>query len=149
MAGGELSYSMALKGDLPPRLAWTNSRGAPVFSQIITVGLSVILVLANASRSTAGLFTFIVLVSTVAVLVLYVVAALGAAVEDRSPGMRALVVAGILFSAYAFYGSGLEASLWGLGLALAGLPVRAISRWLGGSSRVVAAIPVAPPESSV
>jgi APA family basic amino acid/polyamine antiporter len=148
MAGGELCYSMALKGDVPQALARTNRHGAPALSQAVTVALSVILVMSNASRSTAGLFTFILLVSTVAVLVLYTVAALAAAVRERSPSMTTMVLAGVLFCAYAFYGSGLEASLWGLGLALAGLPVRAMARWLSGSSRVAEAIPAAPPGSS-
>jgi basic amino acid/polyamine antiporter, APA family len=148
MAGGELGYSMALKGDLPKALAWTNSRGAPVLAQVLSAGLATVLVLSNASRSTAGLFTFIILVSTVAVLILYVVAALATGVRERAAGTRALVVAGIIFSAYAFYGSGLEASLWGFGLAASGLPVRAMSRWLNGSSLPAEAIPIVPPGSS-
>jgi hypothetical protein len=43
-------------------------------------------------------------------------------------------------------GAGLEATLWGFGLAIAGLPVRFISRWLNGSSRAAVASPTAPPE---
>jgi len=37
-----------------------------------------------------------------------------------------------------FVGAGWEATLWGLGLALAGLPVRAISRWLNRNGRATA-----------
>jgi basic amino acid/polyamine antiporter, APA family len=148
MAGGELCYSMALRGDLPRGLARTNAKGTPVLGQIVSAGLAILLVLANSSRTTAGLFTFIILVSTVAVLVLYVVAGLATGVRERSTGVRALVVAGIVFAAFAFYGSGLEASLWGLGLAMSAFPVRAISRLLNGSSPVAAVIPIAPPESA-
>jgi len=148
MAAGELCYSMALRGDLPSGLAWTNSRGAPVVAQVISAGLAILLVLSNASRSTAGLYVFLILFSTVAVLILYVVAALATGVRETSPGIRALVFAGIVVAAYAFYGSGLEASLWGLGLAATALPVRLITRWRAGSNRLAAASPAAPQESS-
>jgi APA family basic amino acid/polyamine antiporter len=146
MAAGELCYSMSLKGDLPPALAWTNRRGAPVIAQLVSSALAILLVLSNTSRSTAALFTFIILVSTVVVLILYVVGGLAIAVKERAPGTRAMVLAGVLFSAYVLYGSGLEACLWGLGLAVSALPVRAISRWLSGSSPPVAASPVVLPE---
>jgi APA family basic amino acid/polyamine antiporter len=147
MAGGELCYSMALKRDLPKALGWTNRNGAPLWGQVISAGLAILLVLSNSSRSTAGLFTFVLLVSTVAVLILYVVAALATWVREPTPGIRVVVFVGITFGAFAFYGSGLEASLWGIGLAASALPVRAISRWLNGSSRAVAANPAALPES--
>ena len=38
--------------------------------------------------------------------------------------------------------------MWGVVLALAGLPVRFISRWLNRSSRAAAASPAAPRESA-
>jgi basic amino acid/polyamine antiporter, APA family len=148
MAGGELCYSMALKGDLPEGLARTNRHDAPVISQLGTAGLATILVLSNSSRSTAGLFTFIILVSTVAVLILYVVAAAAIWVRERAHGTRLMALLGIVFGAFAFYGSGLEACLWGLGLSASALPVRAFTRWLSGSIRPAVAIPAAPPESS-
>jgi basic amino acid/polyamine antiporter, APA family len=119
-----------LKGELPKALSSTNSAGAPIVGQIVTVALAIVLVLSNASRSTAGLYVFIILVSTVAVLVLYLVAAVAIWVREPTPGMRAMVAAGLLFGLFAFYGSGPEASLWGLGLAASALPVRAVSRWL-------------------
>jgi len=146
MAAGELCYSMSLRGDLPKTLARSNKWGAPVLCQIVSAALAIILVLANSGRSTAGLFTFIILVSTVAVLILYVVAGLAAVVRERAAGTSVMVSAGIAFSAYAFYGAGLEAALWGLGLAISGLPVRAISRWLNGSSRAAVASPAVLPE---
>ncbi|HSR00377.1 MAG TPA: amino acid permease, partial [Sphingomicrobium sp.] len=68
MAGGELCYSMALKGDLPRSLARTNRSGAPALGQIVSAALAIALVLSNVSRTTAGLYVFIILVSTVAVL---------------------------------------------------------------------------------
>jgi len=139
MQGGELCYSMALRGDVPKTLTWVNSRGAPVLSQLVSSGLAIILVLSNANRSTAGLYTLVILVAEVAVLILYIVAALAAWVRERTLGTRALVLASIIFCAFAFYGSGLEASLWGLGLATSALPVRAISRRLSRSGSALTA----------
>jgi basic amino acid/polyamine antiporter, APA family len=146
MAAGELCYSMALKGDLPAALSWTNRRGAPVVAQLVSSGLAILLVLSNTNRSTAALFTFIILVSTVVVLILYVVGGLAIAIRERAFGTRAMVFAGVLFSAYVLYGSGLEACLWGLGLAASALPMRAISRWLSGSSPAVVVSPAVLPE---
>jgi basic amino acid/polyamine antiporter, APA family len=147
MAAGELCFSLAQRRDLPVALARTNACGAPMTAQLISAMLSILLVLANSSRTTAGLFTFIILLSTVAVLILYVVAALATGIRERSKGVRALVVGGTLFAAFAFYGSGLEASLWGLGLACFALPVRIISRLLNGSSPEAVAYRASPPES--
>jgi APA family basic amino acid/polyamine antiporter len=59
-----------------------------------------------------------------------------------------IAVIALLYSLAMFIGAGWEATLWGFGLALAGLPVRAISRWLNGSSPAAAASPAAPPGSS-
>lgn len=146
MAGGELCYSMASKGELPKALSSTNSAGAPVVGQIVTVALAIVLVLSNASRSTAGLYVFIILVSTVAVLVLYLVSAAAIWVREPTPGIRAMVAAGLVFGLFAFYGSGLEASLWGLGLAASALPMRAISRWLNQRGISALATETAPAE---
>ena len=144
MVAGELCYSMALRGDVTRTLARTNRKGAPANGQIFSAGLGIVLVLSNASRSTAGLFTFIILVSTVATLILYVVAALAVAVRERNAGIRAMACAGIIFGIFAFFGSGLEASLWGLALTASALPVRAISRWRAGFSLAEAG-PAGPP----
>ena len=57
-----------------------------------------------------------------------------------------IAIIAVLYSIAMFVGAGLEATLWGFGLALAGLPIRAISRWLNGSSRAAAESPAAPRE---
>jgi APA family basic amino acid/polyamine antiporter len=91
---------------------------------------------------------FITLVSTVAALVLYSVCA-AAALKLKVTGKATIIaLVAILYSIAMFVGAGLEATLWGFGLALAGLPVRAISRWLNGSSRRAAASSAAPPGSA-
>jgi APA family basic amino acid/polyamine antiporter len=146
MVAGELSYSMALRGDLPAALAKTRGINTPVVSQAVAAGLAILLVLLNSSRTTAGLFTFVILLSTVSVLVVYLIGALAALKRRPGFGASAVVVAGILFIAFAFYGAGVEANLWGLVLLAIGVALRAVVRRIGRSTRPAAANPAAPAE---
>lgn len=148
LVAGELAYSMALRRDLTPFLARTRGAATPVAAQILAAGLAVLLVLLNSSRATASLFTFVILLSTVATLVLYVVGALAALKGRPSTPATAAIVIGLLFALFAFYGSGREANLWGLVLLAIGLAVRTVMRWLNsrGSSPESALAPDAPRE---
>jgi basic amino acid/polyamine antiporter, APA family len=142
----EISRTIAGARDLPPVFRRTNKVGAPAGAILIAAGIAALLVLASSSKNFVALYVFITLVSTVAALVLYVVCA-AAALKLGVIGKWAIIgVIGVVYSITMFIGAGLEATLWGFGLALAGLPVRAISRWLNGSSRRVAGSPAAPQE---
>jgi APA family basic amino acid/polyamine antiporter len=142
----EISRTLAQARDLPAVFRKTNSVGAPSGAVLICAAIAALLVLASSSKNFVALYVFITLVSTVAALVLYAVCA-GAALKLRVAGSHAVVaLIALLYAIAMFIGAGWEATLWGLGLALAGLPVRAISRWLNGSSRAAAASPAAPPE---
>jgi APA family basic amino acid/polyamine antiporter len=144
----EISRTLAVAGDLPRVFRKTNSVGAPAGAVLICAGIAALLVLASSSKNFVALYVFITLVSTVAALVLYAVCA-AAALKLRVTGHWPIVaVIALLYSLAMFIGAGWEATLWGFGLALAGLPVRAISRWLNGSNPAVAASPAAPPGSS-
>ena len=150
---GELGYSMALRGDLPAVMARTRGANTPVVSQSVAAGLTVLLLLANGGRGTAALYTFVVLLSTAGVIVLYVVGVLAAFKSTPTIGGRAIILVALLFSVFALYGTGLEADLWCLVLLLVGLAVRAVvrhlsSRSLNGSSPPLEASPTALPESS-
>ena len=140
---GELGYSMALRGDLPPVMAKTRGINTPVVSQVIGTGLSILLLLANSSRATANLFTFIILLSTATVVVVYLTAALAAWKLSPGAGSRAVVAVSILFIAFATYGIGLEANLWCLVLLAVGLVIRAVMRRL--SSRAASPEPALAP----
>ena len=116
----EISRTIAGARDLPPVFGKTNRVGAPAGAVWIVAGI--------------------------AALVLYVVCA-AAALKLKVVGKWTIIgVIGVLYSIAMFIGAGLEATLWGFGLALAGLPVRAISRRLNGSNQLAAANPAAPPE---
>ena len=148
MVAGELSYSMALRGDLPPALARTSGPDTPIISQMVGSGLAILLVLLNASKTTAGLFTFVILLSTVGALIIYLTGSL-AALRKRPPvAAAAVILGGIVFSLFAFYGAGLEANLWGLVLVAAGFAIRWLSRRLsfGGSSQPPERAPAEPRE---
>ncbi|HEX5183933.1 MAG TPA: amino acid permease [Allosphingosinicella sp.] len=125
LGSGELGYSMGLRRDLPAFMAFTRGAGTPVGAQIAGSVLAVLLILANASRATNGLFAFIILLSTSAILVVYLAGAVAAWRISRSLASRALLVIALLFILFAFYGSGAEADLWCLALLAFGLALRA------------------------
>jgi len=142
----EVARTIADARDLPPIFRKTNKVGAPAGALLISAAIAALLVLASSSKNFVALYVFITLVSTVAALVLYAACA-AAALKLKVVGKGTIIgLVAILYSLAMFVGAGLEATLWGFGLALAGLPVRFISRWLYGSSRLQAAPPAELPE---
>lgn len=141
---GELGYAMALRGDLPVIMAKTRGINTPVVSQVVGTGLSILLLLANSSRATANLFTFIILLSTATVVVVYLTASLAAWKLSPTIASRFVVAIGILFIAFATYGIGLEADLWCVVLLGVGLAIRAVMHRLNSraATRAAAAAPV-------
>ena len=125
---GELGYSMALRGDLPAIMARTRGVNTPVVSQLVGAGLTLLLLLANSSRATANLYTFIILLSTAAIIVLYFVGALAAWKLSPSMGARSIIIVALLFVAFAAYGTGPEAVSWCLVLLGIGFAIRAVMR---------------------
>lgn len=123
---GELGYAMALRGDLPAVMAKTRGNNTPIVAQVFGSALTILLLLANSSRATANLFTFIILLSTAAVVVVYFTSALAAWKFSPKLAARAAIAAGILFLAFATYGIGLEAGLWCLALLAIGIAIRAV-----------------------
>ena len=148
LATGELGYAMALRGDLPAAMARTRGANTPIVSQLVASGLTILLLLANTSRSTANLYTFIVLLSAAGGIVLYFVSSLAAWKSSRSIRARAIIVVALFFAAFAAYGTGLEASMWCLVLLAVGLAIRTVMRRLNSraSSLVPEAVPAAPRE---
>jgi basic amino acid/polyamine antiporter, APA family len=141
LATGELGYSMALRGDLPRIMARTRGVNTPVVSQVVSCVLSILLLVANNSKAGAELYTFIILLSTAAIIIVYLTAALGAWKNSPKPTQRLVIALSLLFIVFATYGLGLETSLWCLVLLAAGLAIRAVMHRLNsrdGSSPVVA-----------
>ena len=126
LVSGELGYSMALRRELPTAMIVTRADKTPVVAQLVASALSMLLILANANQATAGLFSFLILLTTASVLVVYLAGAVAAWRLSPSPLARAALAGAFLFIAFAFYGAGLEADLWCLALLSIGLVVRAM-----------------------
>jgi basic amino acid/polyamine antiporter, APA family len=139
---GELPSAMAKRGEFPRIFARESARQTPGFALCFGSALVTALILANFQKSMVSIFTFMILLSTTACLVLYAVCSLallrlqwkgqlGAARRGTLP----LAVVGILATAYSLWaivGAGTEAVLWGAGLLILGLP---LYFWFKRSSR--------------
>ena len=68
-------------------------------------------------------------VTTSTAIILYIVGSASALILERqgtikvSAGFAAATIIGFAYSCWAFYGAGLEASLWSLAMTAAGLPI--------------------------
>ena len=130
---GELPRAMAIRGEFPRIFARESARNTPGFGLCFGSALASLLILANYQKSMVNVFTFMILLSTTACLVLYALCSaallrlqwtqkLG---EPRS-GSVPLAIVGILATAYSLWaivGAGAEAVLWGAALLLAGVPM--------------------------
>lgn len=151
---GELPLSMVRSGLLPRWFGAENSREAPYRIHILSSALATILILLNYSRGLADLFQFMALVTTSVTIIFYVAGALAAlklAATGRIETSRAFVavaLAGLVYSLWALYGAGIEASLWSVGMTLIGWPLYLLMRAVNRSSRARAASPAPPPESA-
>lgn len=142
---GELAYAMGLRGDLPKLVAKTRRGHVPYVAHIIGGIVTAALILSNSSKGSAGLFVFVSLLSASAVLFVYAVGALAAWKDDKRLTTRLVIAVALLFVAFAYYGSGLEADLWSLVLLAIGLAVRFIMHRLNSSAATPpAGAPAAP-----
>ncbi|WP_454717705.1 amino acid permease [Caulobacter segnis] len=127
---GEMPYAMARDGVFPAWLAKAGKRGTPVRAHVLSSALLTALVLMNYAKSMADLFTFIALLATSASLFTYLFSALAALRLQQQKRMTAtmplsvLAILAALYSIWTLYGAGAQATLWGLVLLIAGLPVR-------------------------
>jgi APA family basic amino acid/polyamine antiporter len=131
---GEMPWAMANDGVLPRWLAGRSKRGTPVRAYVVTSGLISAVLLLNAARSATDLFKFLILLATTASLVAYLVCSLAAIAlpaRRRMASDALLLTAALLgaaYSAWAVWGAGAEANLWGLGLMASGIPVFLVTR---------------------
>jgi APA family basic amino acid/polyamine antiporter len=135
LIAAESARTMAHAKDLPPVFRRTNKIGAPVGALLICGGAAALLVLASSSKNFVSVYVLITLVSTLLSLVLYIVCA-AAALRLRVAGKWTIIAAiAVLYSIAMFVGAGSEALLWSIALGIAGLPIRALSRWLNRENR--------------
>jgi APA family basic amino acid/polyamine antiporter len=140
LCSGEVPLAMARAGIFPAWLGRTTDIGTPIPAQVLSSMVTTLLIVSNFSGSLAAVFTFVILVSTVSSLFLYVASAV-AALKLRIGSVFALL--GIAFAGFAFWGAGWKASLWGLALLAAGLPIYWLMR--RASSRAATPAPAGGP----
>jgi APA family basic amino acid/polyamine antiporter len=130
LSGAQVMRSLADQCDLPPAFARTGPTGAPYASLITGAVVAIALLMMSAAPGFVSVYAFVALVSAVATLVLY--AMCSAAVlklKMSGPGLGTLVaVVALAYSIAMFCGAGWEATKWGFALAIAGLPIRWVSR---------------------
>jgi APA family basic amino acid/polyamine antiporter len=123
---GQLPLAVARDGLFPKAFMRVSGSGTPVTGMVIAGTLASLLIASNYTRGLVDLFTFIILLATLATLIPYTFCALAAfrvGNATLSSGMR--VIAGLAFSysLWAIGGAGAETVYWGFLLLMAGLPV--------------------------
>ena len=113
--------------------------------------VSALVLLANNNGATASLYTFVILLGTASVVIVYFAGTASAWKHSPGIGRRLVLAFAFLFLAFAVYGMGLEPVLWSLVLLAIGLVIRWVMQRLNaraGSSPVEELAPAAPPGSS-
>ena len=107
----------------PRPFARLDRNGTPAFGIIVGSVLATVLVIASYSRSLVELFTFILLISTSAILLPYAASSAAWLHSGGKNGGRVVACLALVYSIYALTGAGAEALGWGAVLLLAGVPV--------------------------
>ena len=100
-----------------------DKNGTPAFGIIVGSVLATVLVIASYSRSLVELFTFILLISTSAILLPYAASSAAWLHSGGKNGGRVIAALALVYSLFALSGAGTEALAWGVVLLLAGVPV--------------------------
>jgi basic amino acid/polyamine antiporter, APA family len=130
---GEMPRVLAKEKIFPELFAHESRYQTPDYSLFITSALVTIVMLTNYSGSMVKVFTFIILVSTSAYLVMYLFCSLAAFklawrgdLGVHGPKMMwllAVAMLAALYSAWTLWGAGAEAFWWGVGLFALGVPL--------------------------
>jgi len=127
---GELPLALARHNLFPRWFAVQNRFETPWRIHLLSSALATLLVLTNYSRGLAGLFQFMLLVTTSVTIIFYIAGALaGLKLVRAGASFAPIAVAGLLYSLWAFYGAGIEASLWSLAMTATGAPLYVLMRW--------------------
>ncbi|MCE2935706.1 MAG: amino acid permease [Cyclobacteriaceae bacterium] len=135
---GQIPAAAAADRLFPSSFGKLNKRGAPVLSLVVSSTLISLLLFMNFSRNLADTYRFIILISTMTVLVAFLfssVSYLVLAVRSgdtrwNQPWKFLIAIIAFVYSLWAVAGSGQEAVYWGFLLLIAGVPLYGISRIL-------------------
>ncbi|NNE40334.1 MAG: amino acid permease [Marinicaulis sp.] len=123
--GGQMPMSVARDGLAPKFFAKKNAGAAPAAALIMTSVLATLLLFLNYSDGLVSAFTFLISISTLAVLAPYAITALAALSQRKGKGAAwtILAIVALVYSLVAIAGGGPGTLLWGAGLIAAGIPV--------------------------
>lgn len=135
LIAGQFPEAVARDGLFPHFLGSDSAHGTPVAALLVAAVIGSVIVLANYSRGMVGMFTFIILLTTLGNVIAYLFSAMadvvlalrsGGPVPLRHP---LLACAAFGFSLWAVIGAGPAAAYWNLILLLLGLPLYAWQSW--------------------
>lgn len=122
---GQMPMALAMEGFAPKIFMCRSRKNAPYISLILGSSLASVLLLLNYSKGLIGMFTYLAMMATFAVLVPLLVSA-AAELKYSIDHAKSWAIIAIFAAAYSFFaiiGSGWNVLLWGGVLMLAGLPV--------------------------
>lgn len=127
MVQGQMPFAAARDKLFPKLFAKENKNGAPAVGIVVSSILVSVLMSMNFSKSLADTYTFIILLSTLTVLVPYLFSIISFVMMGARKKMlnttKYLVAAlAFVYSMWAIIGSGEEIVFWGFVLLMAGLP---------------------------
>jgi APA family basic amino acid/polyamine antiporter len=136
LVAGQLPLAVAQDGLFPRVFGRISRRGTPALGMIIGSALATALIAMNYSRGLVNLFTFIILLSTLGMLLPYPLGSVAGFVLRREPmtggdkrrlpwstGAAVIASLAVLYSLWAIGGAGADVVSWGFILLMAGLPV--------------------------
>lgn len=119
-----------VRDDLFPRWLGAGTRsGVPVVALVVAAAFGSLVVLTNYSRGMVGMFTFIILLTTLGNVIAYLFSAMADVVLACRSGSRVplrdpiLACAAFGFSLWTVIGAGADAAYWNLVLLLLGVPL--------------------------
>ena len=154
LVSAEMPMAAAREGLLPLWLVRLNRQEIPWRIHLLSSGLATLLVIASYTESLASLFTFMLLVTTSVSVIFYLAGALAAlwlrarGRLEGSVGFILICLAATAYCLWAFYGAGIEPTLWSLAMTAVAIPVYLLMRRVKRSSRTAAASPAGSPGSA-
>jgi APA family basic amino acid/polyamine antiporter len=136
---GQLPRAAAIDGLFPAVFKRLSARGTPVAGLVLSSVLVTLVLMTNYTRGLVGMFTFIIMLSTLTMLFPYVLCTMSLLMifiadrkrcgNERLLGPSIIAALAFAYSLWAVGGSGHESVFWGFLLLLASLPVYVWIKW--------------------
>lgn len=140
MMTGQMPFAMSRDQLFHPKFVIKSARGTPARALVLSGVLVTIFIFLNYSRGLVELFTFIILLSTLSILLPFAFSTMAEMMilikkKDELPRSYKIkaTVLGLLAFAYAMWainGAGQEAVFWGFLLFLSGMPFYVLFKWI-------------------